>query len=236
LRFEKFAALIDSGVGTREAIELSGVSGSEHIELLEFAISTGAVITPVAKTIGQIEKDQLEFQNELKMAGAVPKATRRLMLWLPGFGIIFGELLGLKTISALSQTLGLIAFLIAVTLIYVGSEITQKMISKAGELESFDDSLVRLQILLSAGLGIAQARGQLNLDSHSDLLELATKTGAKLSGLLSSEIEARLERVRAESLERSKELSVRLMIPLGLTTLPAFLLFTLTPMLIGLTQ
>ena len=68
------------------------------------------------------------------------------------------------------------------------------------------------------------------------LVSLTNRTGAALSSLVSSEIENGLQAQLSEKIAAARVLSVRLLIPLGLTTLPAFMLFTIPPTLVGLTN
>jgi pilus assembly protein TadC len=68
------------------------------------------------------------------------------------------------------------------------------------------------------------------------LVALSQRTGAALGALLGSEIEMLNERSLTEQLTKAKQLAVALLVPLSLTTLPAFLLLTIPPMLIGITQ
>ena len=65
---------------------------------------------------------------------------------------------------------------------------------------------------------------------------MSQRTGAGLGALVQSEISASNERAISEQLTQAKKLSVSLLIPLTATTLPAFLLLTIVPMIIGITQ
>jgi hypothetical protein len=68
------------------------------------------------------------------------------------------------------------------------------------------------------------------------LIKVTRRTGAALSELVKSEIENTLKRQLSEKITLLRELSVRLLIPLGLTTLPAFMLFTIPPTMVGLAK
>ncbi|MDP5025388.1 MAG: hypothetical protein NWP32_00260, partial [Aquiluna sp.] len=95
-----------------------------------------------------------------------------------------------------------------------------------------------LHICLSAGMGLQQVRRQLPKLSQraEELIGFSAQTGAALSSLLLSEIAMSNQRATSESLTQAKKLSVALLIPLAATTLPAFLLLTIVPMIIGITQ
>ena len=70
----------------------------------------------------------------------------------------------------------------------------------------------------------------------SQLVEISKRTGARLSFLIDSEFEQLNQKLLSTRIEEARKLSVRLLIPLSLTTLPAFLLLTLPPIIIGFTQ
>ena len=101
-----------------------------------------------------------------------------------------------------------------------------------------DFSLLALHICLSAGMGLQQVRRHLPKLSQraEELIGFSAQTGAALSSLLLSEIAMSNQRATSESLTQAKKLSVALLIPLAATTLPAFLLLTIVPMIIGITQ
>ena len=100
-------------------------------------------------------------------------------------------------------------------------------------------SLMVLRISLSAGESLAQIKSRLS--SYPDggalsLIEISMGTGARLTSLIESELEQLNQKLLSERIEQARKLSVRLLIPLSLTTLPAFLLLTLPPIIIGFTQ
>ncbi len=219
-----------------QALELSGVESEAEFELLNLAIQSGAPLAPTAKALASYQESLLEFEREVTQAQAVPKATRTLMLWLPAVGIVLGELLGFGSLAAISSTAGLIGFLLAIALTYFGASITQRMLdrSRAGD-QVPGAQWLRLQILLSAGTPLANAMRESGFSAERDeLIEIALKSGASLAVLIAAQQRADLADYSAQRVATAKALAVKLLIPLGLTTLPAFLIFTVLPMLIGI--
>ena len=107
----------------------------------------------------------------------------------------------------------------------------------------FDFSLRDLQdfsIAIASGLSLANVEQLFpHLQSNSTvqrLAKLSQKTGARLSELVASEIEASLSQQLSEKISDLRRLSVRILIPLGLTTLPAFMLFIIPPIVVGITK
>ena len=94
-------------------------------------------------------------------------------------------------------------------------------------------------ICLAAGEPLSKIEARLaKLDPSvtTDLIELSKQTGAKLVALIDSELEQLNQKLLSERIEAARRLSVKLLIPLSLTTLPAFLLLTLPLIIIGFTQ
>ena len=236
MKFERFSALISSGVSVSQALKLSGVETESEFELLNLAIQTGAPLAPTAQALANYQESLQEFEREVTQAQAVPKATRSLMLWLPAAGVLLGELLGFGSLTAIGTTVGLIGFLLAIGLTYLGASLTRRMLeqSRAGD-QVPGTSWFRLQILLSAGMPLRAAMRESGFASdRNELIELALKSGANLRMLISAQLRAELADFSAKRIATAKSLAVKLLIPLGLTTLPAFLIFTVLPMLIGI--
>jgi len=236
LRFDRFSALITSGVSVPQALELSQVESEAEFELLNLAIRSGAPLAPTARALASYQEAILEFEREVTQAQAVPKATRTLMLWLPAVGIFLGELLGFGSLAAVSSTAGLIGFLLAIALTYVGASITQRMLdrSRAGD-QVPGVQWLRLEILLSAGMPLVDAMRESGFSEERDeLIEIALKSGASLAVLIAAQQRVELADYSAQRVATAKALAVKLLIPLGLTSLPAFLIFTVLPMLIGI--
>lgn len=238
LKFERFSALVSSGVSAADALRLSGVASEGEFEILKLAIEVGAPLKPTASALASYQESQRVFEREVNQAQAVPKATRKLMLWLPAFGIALGEILGFGSLSALSSTAGLIGFLVALALVYAGASITQRMLDRSMSQKPVPGSdWLRLQILLSAGAPLDAALKESGLArDQNDLTELALETGASLEQLISAQIREEFASFASRSIAVAKALAVKLLIPLGITTLPAFLIFTVLPMLIGITN
>jgi pilus assembly protein TadC len=135
---------------------------------------------------------------------------------------------------------GALAALLAGALLFAGYKISGRMLNSF--LAPKPDptlSLMVLRICLSAGESLEKIR--IRLESYPDggasqLVEISKRTGARLSFLIDSELEQLNQKLLSTRIEEARKLSVRLLIPLSLTTLPAFLLLTLPPIIIGFTQ
>ena len=236
LKFERFAALVSSGVSVPQAIAITKVDAEPEFPLLQLAIQSGAALTPTALSLARHQESARAFQREVDQAQAVPRATRRLMLWLPLLGICLGEVMGFGPLGSLATTAGLASFLLAIALTYLGGTISQRMLNRAMDQQGLPaEQWIRLGILLSTGMGLHQALIEVGYNqSGNELVELALSTGASITTLIAAQQQRELADYAAKRVTAAKELAVKLLIPLGLTTLPAFLILTVFPMLIGI--
>lgn len=239
MRPAALATLVGSGLPVRAALEELG-STEQLDELIELAIKIGAPLVP---TLQVLERQQLHLdrtRSELIQAQAIPRATRKLLLWLPVLTVGLSELMGLGTLYGLFKPLGLVSMALALGLLWLGSKISGRMLARADFTQVHPArELIALQVCISAGLGLSEIRAEiptLYSERSQQLIGLSQRTGAALGALIASEIESLNERSLTEQLTRAKQLAVALLVPLSLTTLPAFLLLTIPPMLIGITQ
>lgn len=233
------SALVSSGVPIQAALDELGVSEVDD-ELISLAIRTGAPLVPALAVLQEQQLHVMRTESELLQAQAIPRATRKLLLWLPVITVGLSELLGLGTLKGLLHPVGLVALLMASGLLFLGGKISARMLSQIDFRQAHPaHELIALSICLSAGMGLGQIKDQipkLFSERSEKLIALSRRTGASLGGLIAAEI-ANLNQTQLTSqLSKAKQLSVSLLIPLSLTTLPAFLLLTIPPMLIGITQ
>ena len=231
------AALLQSGVNLKTAIKEIGLV--DIPPQLRLAISLGSPLIPFLRSMNQQEQNRLRAYGELEQALAVPRATRRLLIWLPIITLFLSLAAGLVSFEALFSPISMACIFAGLALLYLGSRISQKMLREV----DFDFSLRDLQdfsIAIASGLSLANVEQLFpHLQSNSTvqrLAKLSQKTGARLSELVASEIEASLSQQLSEKISDLRRLSVRILIPLGLTTLPAFMLFIIPPIVVGITK
>lgn len=237
MQMTQLAALLQSGVNLKTAIKEIGLV--DIPPQLGLAISLGSPLIPLLRSMNQQEQNRLRADGELEQALAVPRATRRLLIWLPIITLFLSLAAGLVSIEALFSPISMACIFAGLALLYLGSRISQKMLREV----DFDFSLRDLQdfsIAIASGLSLANVEQLLpHLQNNSTvqrLAKLSQKTGARLSELVASEIEASLSQQLSEKISDLRRLSVRILIPLGLTTLPAFMLFIIPPIVVGITK
>ena len=237
MRPAALAALVGAGVPLAEALRVLEVDEIDD-PLIRLALDVGAPLVPTLLFLDEQLGHQEKTEAEVRQAQAIPLATRKLLLWLPAGTVVMSQLAGLETLQGLLQPLGLVALVLAVALLMLGAKLSARMIRRLQPPSNIARELLALHICLSAGMGLQQVRRQLPKLSPraEELIGFSAQTGAGLSSLLSSEIAMSNHRATSESLTQAKKLSVSLLIPLAATTLPAFLLLTIVPMIIGITQ
>lgn len=233
----KFVALVTAGVPLGQATNLVGPStlrDSPAGILLSDAKRLGASLAVAGHQIVLFEAETQRFESEVSQAGAVPLQTRKLLLWLPGLSIVIGQLSGFGTFSALFTPVGLIAALVAAGLILIGIKWSSRMVSELKKPVTHPGfNLMRLGLAIHSGQSLALVEPEIRA-SAQDLIELAKRTGAPLSNLIESEIQSRTTLAQLEAMTRAKQLSVQLLVPMGLTVLPAFFILTIVPMFLGI--
>ena len=231
-------SLLSSGLPLRSALEHSGTATLSPLAIE--AIKLGSPLRRVLSQLDEIELQQQRALAELNQALAVPKATRALLSWLPAFALVASQLMGLSSLSALVHPVSVIAIALGFGLILLGRKLTGSMLIEPRLDQSAIYSLQLFGVAIASGLGLSQTlRRYPEIGSSAAVMELVNvskNTGCSLSSLVQSTIQSEITNSSAALMTELRELSVKLLIPLGLTTLPAFLLFTIPPIFIGITN
>jgi len=237
MEMAKLAALLQSGVNLKTSLRELGILTIP--EKLKLAISLGSPLIPLLKSMNQLEQNQLRASGELEQALAVPRATRRLLIWLPLITLFLSWAAGLVSLQALLSPISLTCSAFGLVLLLIGSRATKRMLQSVNR-EFLLQELQDFSIAISSGLSLSAIEKQFpHLLKNSEvnrLKILSQKTGARLTDLVSSEIEISLSAQLSEKISELRRLSVRILIPLGLTTLPAFMLFIIPPIVVGFTK
>jgi tight adherence protein B len=249
----RLAGLVRSGLGAQQAL----AEVSETIESLpSAAVQRFQAVWRVANRVGgslsaaldrlaEVFADESKHRQEIELAFAGPRSTARLVLWLPVVSLVLAQLLGMRPFEAVFHTpLGFISVAIGVILMLFGRVWSRAILSRA-QIDSQDPGLPfdLVNLGLSAGLSVGDARIQaakeLKLEAESiedldDLAEQSRRTGAQLSSMLSTAADLARQRKHYLAADQVARLGVRLMIPIGVLVLPAFVLMAIVPLAISL--
>lgn len=249
---------------------------------LRMSESTGAPLATSLERAAEHAEERIDALLGRQSALAAPRATGRILSWLPLLGLGLGVLMGSDPVGVLTGSiLGVLTGLLGLGLAFVGRRWTAALVHRA-EVESaasngaeqtsnmppVDTALV-LELLaaqLRAGLAplaalgtLAEALNSRALHTVCQRLQMGSNWGSAWSGsaagtfgelrdalapaytggapstalLLSLADAHRLSERRAAERAAGK-LSVALVVPLGLCSLPAFICLGIMPILISL--
>ena len=219
--------------------ELSQEAAKSYNYLRKVVLASGGPPAEAMERVRQVIVSKQEQVRKVDLANASPRATVRLVLWLPIAALVLGQLSGLGSLLVLLRMpLAMVSVLLGAVLLAFGSYWSARMLRKARMI--VPDEAIYLDgiaIALLAGFSIDRAIeiAQIQLDESlqlelRELVELSKNTGAALSKLLIEKADStRIQANFKKSLELEK-LSVKLMVPLGVSVLPAFALIAAVPL------
>jgi tight adherence protein B len=205
------------------------------------ATTVGAPLAESLRGLAAALRDAQEAADEVKVALAEPAATARLMGWLPLVAVALGGSLGFDTLGVLfGQPLGIAALAAGLALLVAAQRWNAALVRRA-RAESGIPGLrpELLAIALSGGVSIERARTIVGTaDAMADaeteaVLALSRTAGVPAVELLRASAALARHRARVAGRLRAARLSTRLLLPLGVCTLPAFLLLGVAPMLLS---
>jgi len=176
---------------------------------------------------------------------------------LPVLGFVFSALLGFNAIGALvSGPIGWGVLVSGLALIWIGRVWSMRMLTRAAGsavLPGFAAELVATALAGGMSVDAARLAATDALDRYrvddaalaavmgpnsalAKTAAFATRSGVPVAELLRAEADlARLE-YAAQCDEAAAKLGVKLMLPLGVCVLPAFILLSVVPMMLALVQ
>jgi tight adherence protein B len=210
----------------------------------------GAALSPALRGAAAALRDRAETVREVRTSLAGPRATARLMAWLPAVGVGMAYVIGVDVVGALvGGPLGWSAGVAGLSLMAAGRSWTARLVgeaSRVGPIAGAEHEL--LAIALAGGMSVPHAKGlvasareQVGMadDQHAvrsvdRVLRVAERAGAPAIELLAAEARQERRSARAQGRVRAELLSVRLLLPLGLCVLPAFVLLGVVPVILAM--
>ncbi|HEY4269906.1 MAG TPA: type II secretion system F family protein [Galbitalea sp.] len=212
------------------------------------ATDAGAPLAPTLQQFAASLRDLAEARRQVGVALAAPVATARLVMVLPAVGVLFGIALGFDTPRTLFTTFpGWTCLAVGAVLMYAGWRWNRRLVRAAQPGDTtpgLEFDLVAIAVSGGGSLGAARSSvaasvarfspgAEMDLSAVDDVLDLSTRAGVPAADLLRSEAIERRRAARASAQESAQRLSVRLMIPLGVCVLPAFMVLGVIPLLIS---
>jgi tight adherence protein B len=243
---------MEGGVPMAEAVAAAGAGWRDVAAGFAVATTVGAPLAESLRGLALALRDAHEAADDVRVALAEPAGTARLMGWLPVVALALGGVLGFDTIGVLfTHPLGITCLLVGLGLIVAAQRWNARLVRAAraaGGVPGLQAELIA--IALSGGVSIDRARtlvaaareapgaaaeeaGAADVD---DVLALSRAAGVPAVELLRATAAHARHRARIEGRLRAARLSSRLLIPLGVCTLPAFLLLGVAPMLLSVVK
>lgn len=206
----------------------------------------GAPLAGALRTHARALRMLVQVQREVATALAAPVATARMVLALPAVGLLFGALLGFDTLGVLATTpIGWGCLVIGVGLILVAVRWNRRLVTSATPTRAAPGLECELMAIAVTGGGslvqartvVARALERFELPGDGDhldeVLQLSQEAGVPAAELLRAEADELRLTADADARARAAALSVRLMLPLGLCVLPAFMVLGVLPLMVA---
>ncbi len=209
---------------------------------------TGAPLGNALWALTTALHERYEAERAVRATILAPVYTQRLLMGLPLLGLLLSAALGVDALEFLTSSgLGWIATVSAVVLMAGAWRWSRAMIREALPGPSFlSPALDLLAIATSGGaspeaarirVDDALSRHGLNApDGHTldKLPALSRRVGIPLRALAVAEASWVRARAKADATERAAALSVKILIPLGMLVLPAFVIVGVIPIVFAL--
>ena len=253
----ELASLLRAGTSAKNARNQFPRSNLSSFQQKQFdfiwlvATDSGGGLAKGLDRLASVFGQQNRQLAELKIAFASPKATANLILVLPLVAVLFSELLGLSALAAsVGTSLGAVSVGVGLILLIVARVSSLRMLEAAKPRELDPGAFLdAISIALSAGLNPKSAAAMARSRFSQTLLEevsseqwlifweavkASEQSGIALTGLLAARADSLRYRMWNNHRAVISKLQIKLMIPLGLAALPAFVLLAVVPVGIGL--
>lgn len=235
---------LEAGTPISQAIEAEGGAWVDLAAAWEIATTVGAPLADVLRSLAESLQDAASAADDVRIALAEPAGTARLLLWMPAAGLLLGFALGFDILGAVAgNPLGLACVVIGLLLVLTARAWTRSLLRRAEPPPGTPGMRAELvAVALSGGASIERSlrlvaescagtlRGE---DRTRSVLELSRAAGVPAGELLRASAAQERHSARIDGRLRAARLSTRLLIPLGVCTLPAFLLLGVAPMLLS---
>ena len=235
---------VDDGEPLLDAIEAEGGAWADLAAAWEIATTVGAPLAEVLRMIAETLRDAASAADDVRIALAEPAGTARLLLWMPFAGLLLGFALGFDTLGVIvGNPLGAACVVAGLLLVLVARRWTRRLLRRASPAPGTPGMRAELvAVALAGGASIDRALRLVAESSASGagdderiraVLDLSRAAGVPAGELLRASAAQERHASRIQGRLRAAKLSTSLLIPLGVCTLPAFLLLGVAPLLLS---
>ncbi|WP_180968915.1 type II secretion system F family protein [Microbacterium aurantiacum] len=235
---------LEGGIPLLAAVEAEGGAWVDLAAAWDVATTVGAPLAEVLRMLADTLQDAASAADDVRIALAEPAGTARLLLWMPLAGLLLGFALGFDTLSVIvSNPVGGACVVAGLGLVLAARMWTRRMLLKAQPEPGTPGIQAELvAVALSGGasierslrlVGDSSATGRGGEERTRAVLELSRAAGVPAGELLRASAAQDRHAARVRGKLAAARLSTRLLIPLGVCTLPAFLLLGVAPLLLS---
>lgn len=211
------------------------------------AVESGAPLAATLERAAENLRALADIDRQVEIATAGPLATARVVAWLPLGGLALGFLLGADPVGvALGTVPGAVSVVVGAGALVLGRRWNRRLVAEARARDA--DAGVGAELLalaLSGGaapdraLALVAAVAQdcrlpSTLDDAHATLDFARRAGVPAAALLRADAARSRRLALADGLRRAALLGSRLLGPLAVCFLPAFVLLGVVPLMIGI--
>lgn len=213
---------------------------AEAKRILDLCIKLGSPPADALERLSLVEADWGKALADLEVAASGPKSSAKLVTLLPVIVLAGAQLLGLKIFNH-PNPLTLASIGVGSALLFAG-HLWSKRILNSAKPSSTDPGAVldAFSVALSSGLSPSAAlqavAEQGDTSELHKVIELSSSTGLAIAKIARAEADQLRLRSKVEMDTRIRAAAVRLMWPLGLTVLPAFVLVAVIPLALAMLQ
>ncbi len=217
--------------------------------LLQVSLDSGSAVASELDFVSELFAARERNLQRIEIAHASPKSTARLMLLLPLLILGMAEFLGWGVLGSLTQRpIITVSIFLGLALLLISKVITSSLLKRAKPAESFVGFYllgVALQISGGTNLYLAQSRAkeiytetfdglppQEELVVMEQVADLVEQKGARAIELLRKQAKLMQEQAQQATELKIEKLGVKLMVPLGLGVLPAFVFLAIVPLMV----
>lgn len=237
-------ARCDAGTPLVAAIDAEGEAWQDAAAAWEIATTVGAPLAEVLRSLAETMQDAASAADDVRIALAEPAGTARLLLWMPLAGLLLGLVLGFDTVGVIvGNPMGGVCVVAGLALVFAARRWTKRLLRRAGPVPGAPGMHAELvAVALSGGASIPRSLELVENSSTRDsageggtrrVLELSRSAGVPAGELLRASAAQQRHAARIEGRLRAARLSSQLLVPLGVCTLPAFLLLGVAPLVLS---
>jgi len=249
----KFVSLLRSGLSMPKALGVVGEipKSSEVGYLIRMAVVSGTAVTRELEQIAKLVAGREKAKQRIKIAQASPRASAQLVILLPLATVLLAQLLGMNILNTvLSRPALLISLSLGIFLLAGARFMSNRLIAKATpQAHSLGCYLLGVSIASAAGLSINQAQNVAaeiyqdcfscqpsveELTSMAEVSALVSHSGASVGESLRAQAESLQREITTKSEIAIERLQIKLLLPLGLAVLPAFVLIAVIPLMVSM--